>query len=175
MRFGPAAAACILLSTALILPACGEEQTATAGGEKATRSDGTTASDPGSVATPANSPAPSSARRCGRQLGGFLDSLESLNNTLAVGSSYRDYIDAVNAVRATYADVQADRLPLPCLALVAAPAEAALNIYIDAANTWGNCLATVSCSPGSVEPELQREWAKASDRLARAQRGLTAS
>ncbi|HKB50878.1 MAG TPA: hypothetical protein VKC63_05555 [Solirubrobacterales bacterium] len=151
---------------ALILPACGGERTVAAGSETAPTKS---AKAPRSGATAKTPPA---ARRCGRLLGGFFDSLESLNNTLAVGLSYDDYLNAVNHVRATYASVQADHLPIVCLARVASPAEQALNVHIDAANTWGNCLATTSCNPKAVEPKLQREWAEASDLLSSAQSGL---
>lgn len=160
MRFGPAATVCTLLGLTLILPACGDERTAAAGGEQKTTSRETAAP------AGAKAKAPQAARQCGRQLGGFLDSMESLDNTLAVGLSYKDYLSAVNHVRATYASVQADHLPIGCLARVATPAEQALNVYIDAVNTWGNCLATASCNPESVEPKLQHEWAQASDLLA---------
>jgi hypothetical protein len=105
-------------------------------------------------------------------LGDFLDSIESLGNTLAVGLDYEQYLGSVNRVRASYASVVAERLGLVCLSRVGAPAEAALNVYIDAANEWGNCLANASCDPDSIEPKLQREWGHASDQLARAQSGL---
>lgn len=112
------------------------------------------------------------ARQCRRSLGELLDSIESLANTLAVGLSYEDYLDSVNRVRATYAAVPADSLSLPCLGLAAGPAEGALNLYIDAVNIWGDCLATPSCDPGSVEPKLQRKWEAAGDLISSAQSGL---
>jgi hypothetical protein len=154
------------MGLALILTACGSEQTAAAGGEKtaSSRSESTTSA--------AHPTAPVAAKQCGRQLGDFLDSMESLDNALAVGLSYDDYLGGVNHVRATYAGVQADHLPIVCLPRVANPAEQALNVYIDAVNIWGNCLATASCDPESVEPKLQHRWAKASDFLSSSQSGL---
>jgi hypothetical protein len=162
MRFGPAATVGILLGLALALPACSDERTAAAGRE--TRASGKTEA----MTSGARATAPRAARQCGRSLADLLDSMESLNNTLAVGLSYDDYLGAVNHVRATYANVEADRLPIGCLARVATPAEQALNVYIDAVNTWGDCLAIASCNPESVEPELQRKWAQASDLLSSA-------
>lgn len=173
MRFGPAATVGVLLSLVLILSACGDEGTAAAGGEKATTSREAAAqsgAEAGASGTRAR--ARPVARQCARQLGGFFDSIESLDNTLAVGLSYDDYLGAVNNVRATYANVQADRLPIVCLARVAGPAEQALNAYIDAANAWGNCLASASCDPEAVEPKLQNKWAEASNLLSSAQSGL---
>jgi hypothetical protein len=145
----------LLLGLALILPACGDERTAAAGEERVTTSRQASA-----------------AKQCGRLLGGFLDSIESLTNIVAVGLDYDSYLGAVNHVRSTYADLPADRLPLVCLVRVGTPAENALNAYIDAANTWGDCLATTSCDLESVEPDLQREWQQASNFLSSAQRGL---
>lgn len=173
MRFGPAVTVGVLLSLSLILSACGDEGTAAAGGEKATTS-GEAAAQSGAEAGASGTRARARpvARQCARQLGGFFDSIESLDNTLAVGLSYDDYLGAVNNVRATYASVQADRLPIVCLARVAGPAEQALNVYIDAANTWGDCLASASCDPEAVEPKLQRKWAEASNLLSSAQSGL---
>lgn len=166
MRFGPAVTVCILLGLTLILPGCGGEQTAAAGLETERES---AANPPRSGAT-AKTPSP--ARQCGKLLGDLFDSIESLDNTLAVGLSYDDYLGAVNDVRATYASVPAGRLPIGCLARVAGPAEQALNAYIDAANTWGDCLATSSCEPEAVEPTLQHKWAEASGLLSSAQSGL---
>jgi hypothetical protein len=167
MRSGPAAIAGLLLGLALIMPSCGGEQTATAG--KAT-------ADPGAGAvgkrSRANAEGQTGPARCGKPLGDFLDSIESLDNTLAVGLSYEDYLGAVNDVRSTYAAIPADRLPLGCLVLVGGPAERALNVYIEAANLWGDCLTTASCSSLAVEPKLQRRWAEAAGLIAKTQRGM---
>ncbi len=176
MRSGPIAATAALLSLALILPGCGEEGTATAGGGKEhTGAAGTEASAPAATArggASASRSRPAAAKHCGAELGDFLDSIESLGNTLAVGLDYEQYVGSVNRVRASYASVAADRLGIVCLSRVAAPAERALNVYIDAANEWGNCLTRSSCDPDSVEPKLQREWEHASGQVAQARGGL---
>lgn len=164
MRSRPIAATA-LLSLALILPSCGDERTATVGSGK----EHTSAAGIKAIA-PAGSRV--AVKRCRGELGDFLESIESLGNTLAVGLDYEQYLDSVNRVRASYASVVADRLGIVCLGRVAAPAEDALNIYIGSANQWGNCLASASCDPDSIEPKLQREWERASDQLARARRGL---
>jgi hypothetical protein len=165
MRTAPIAAIAALLSLALILLACGDEGTATAEGGK--ESMGAPRAE---TSTPVRSPA--AAKHCRGELGDFLDSLESLGNTLAVGLDYEQYLSSINRVRASYAGVGAERLGLVCLSLVAAPAERALNLYIDAANEWGDCLAGASCDPESIEPRLQREWQRAYHQVVRAQRGL---
>lgn len=171
MRSGPIAATAVLLSLVLVLSGCGDKGTATGGGKEDTSAPAAKP-NPAKGGVSASKPTRSAAaKRCGAELGDFLDSIESLGNTLAVGLDYEQYLDSVNRVRASYADVVADRLGIVCLSRVAAPTEAALNIYIEAANDWGDCLAS-SCDAESIEPKLQQEWARASDQLAQAQSGL---
>jgi len=165
MRFGSVATACVLLGVAPILAGCG------GGGATA---DGKTVTTAGGAAPTNGSPprAPLAKKQCGRLLGEFLDAAESLDNTLAVGLDYKGYLSAVNGVRSTYAAVPARDLPLGCLTRVGSPAEQALNAYIDAANTWGDCLATTGCETESIEAKLQHKWAQASNFIASAQSGL---
>lgn len=173
MRSGPIAATAALLSLALILPGCGEEGTATGSGIRESTSAPAAPPSPAKGGASASKPTRSAAaKRCGAELGDFLDSIESLGNTLAVGLDYEQYLGSVNRVRASYSSVVADRLGIVCLSRVAAPAEGALNTYIAAANEWGDCLASSSCDPESIEPKLQREWERASDQLGRARAGL---
>jgi hypothetical protein len=166
MRFGPIAATAALLCLVLTLPGCGENERA------ATTGDGKVATNGVRLEASASTRPPVAARRCRRELVDLLDAIESLSNTLAVGLAYEQYLHSVNGVRASYANVAAERLGIVCLSRVAAPAEDALNIYIGAANGWGDCLATVACDSGSIEPKLQREWEAAADQLARARAGL---
>jgi hypothetical protein len=155
MHPGPAIAVLMLIA-ALTLPGCGDGETSAAGAEQSVRA-----------------PVPMKTNaKCRHTLGDFLDATESLDNLVAVGVNYEGHLSAVNHIRAAYAGVEADELPLPCLAEVAAPAERALNAYIDAANTWGECLADASCEDESVEPDLKRLWARARAQIASAQRGL---
>jgi len=153
-----------LLGLALMLSACGEA--------------GTTAAERPASATTKTAPSPpraAAARSSCRQLRPFLGAMARLRDDLARGLSYDDYLREVQAVRSVYARVDARRLTAGCLLVSGGPAERALNLYIEATNTWGACLATVSCSTRSVEPELQRKWALAADHLASAQRGLRPS
>lgn len=177
MRSGPIAATAALLSLVLILPGCGDAGTAADGAEttsaaKAEPPPRATAGTVKAGARASRSARSGAAKRCGVELGDLLDSIESLGNTLAVGLDYEQYLASVNRVRASYASVAAERLGIVCLSRVAAPAERALNVYIDAANEWGDCLATTSCDAESIEPELQREWERAAAQLARSRAGL---
>jgi hypothetical protein len=98
--------------------------------------------------------------------------MDELRGRLAVGLSYGVYLHEVKAAQAAYDRVPADSLELGCLVKVGTPAERALNLYLAAVNTWGDCLTSPSCDSESVEPKLQRKWALASDRLSSAQQGL---
>lgn len=155
----------MLLGLALVLSACGEDRTTAAGGGSSTAS---TAKE----AEASSAAAPPPARSCWRELGPFLGSLAALRDDLARGLSYDDYLARVKGTRAVYAKVESKRVPAGCLLASGGPAERAFNLYIDAANAWGDCLATVTCSTRSIEPELQRKWALAESRLALAQRAM---
>jgi hypothetical protein len=151
----------ILLGLALILSACGE--------------DGTTAADrpAGTInTTPSVPPHATISRSSCRQLRPFVGSMVKLRDDLARGLSYDDYLHEVQGVRLVYARIDADRLSAGCLLAAGGAAERALNLYIDATNTWGDCLATVSCNTHSIEPRLQRGWALSAHQLTSAQQGL---
>lgn len=161
MRLSSATIVGIALSLALMLSACGEDGT-TAAEESAKTTN--------SISTPRPSatPAPSSCR----QLRPFVGSMAKLRDALARGLSYDDYLGQVQSVRSIYARIDAGKLNAGCLFTTGGPAERTLNLYIDATNTWGDCLATVSCNTRSIEPKLQRKWALAARRLTVAEQGL---
>jgi hypothetical protein len=159
MRLSPAATVGILLGLALILPGCGDQGAPVA--------DAGTATRPGVEASRS-----ATTRTCRSQLHGLLGSMDGLRGKLAVGLSYGVYLHEVKAAQAAYDRVPVGRLQLGCLVKVGTPAERALDRYIAAANTWGDCLTSVSCDSESIEPKLQRKWALASARLSAAQRGL---
>lgn len=112
------------------------------------------------------------APRCGAQLGAFVDALDSLRRQLAVGLTYAEYLDEVRRLRRVYRDVPVEQLGVGCMVAIGTPGEQAFNLYIEAVNAWGECLATAGCETESVEPELQRGWELASERLSAAQAGL---
>lgn len=134
---------------ALTLAACGGDDPAAA--EKGS-----------SAQRPAPAKTPTTNRGCQAQLGDLVRSLNTLRRRLAFGLSYERYLYDVRKVKAAYDEVPVDDLTLNCVISVATPSERALNHYIEAANTWGNCLATAGCESTSVEPKLQRKWRQAS-------------
>jgi hypothetical protein len=161
MRLSAAATVGILLGLALMLSACG--------------GDGTTAAEkPASTTKTTSIPPlhPAAARSSCRRLRPFLGSMAKLRDDLARGLSYDGYLREVQGVRSVYARIDPGELTAGCLFTSGGPAERAFNLYIDATNTWGDCLATVSCNTHSVEPKLQRKWALAAHQLASAQQGL---
>jgi hypothetical protein len=161
MRLSSAAIVGILLGLALISSGCGEDGTSAAG-------------KPVSTVSTSSAPPPKkvrAARTC-HQLRGFAGSMAALRDKLARGLSYDDYLREVQEVRLLYSEIEAGKLTVGCLLASGGPAERALNLYIDAANTWGDCLATVSCNTRSIEPRLQRKWALAARQLTVARQGL---
>lgn len=168
MRLSAVATLGIVLSLGLLLSACGRDGDTAVGGSQSAESTAGTAAVAKAAAVPAEA-----RRACRHELGPFVASLTALRDDLARGLSYDDYLARVRGTRAVYAKVSPKRVPAGCLVVNGGPAERAFNLYIDAANAWGNCLATVTCNTRSIEPRLQRKWALAEHRIALAQRGLS--
>jgi hypothetical protein len=98
--------------------------------------------------------------------------MDALRRKLAIGLTYSQYRRELAGVRGAYEAIPAKRIQLGCLLAAGTVAERALNRYIVAANAWGECLATASCELETVEPQLKREWARASDLLGSAKAGI---
>jgi hypothetical protein len=160
MRLSPVATVGILLGVALISPGCSDQNAPAGAG--AAMPHGVEAGVQATTST------------CRAQLHGLLDSMDELRGKLALGLSYGAYLHRVKAVKGAYDRIPVERLALGCLVKAGTPAERALNLYLDAANAWGDCLTSASCDSEEVEPELQRRWALASNRLSLAQESLRA-
>ena len=156
MRFSTAIA-CALLCLAPALSSCGRGGDPAAGSPPRTQ---TTAQAHRAVGS------------CRSQVGSFIGSLVSLRRSLSRGLSYTEYLPTVRAVRIAYRAIKPHELDAFCLLLVGGPAEHAFNLYIDAANAWGECLTTVGCTTASIEVKLQRQWSRASNQLGKAQRAM---
>lgn len=98
--------------------------------------------------------------------------MDSLRRKLAVGLTYEQYLHELHGARRAYEAIPAERVRLGCLLAAGTPGERALNLYTEAANEWGACLATASCTSALVEPALQRKWARASHLLSSARAGI---
>ena len=143
---------CLLAGALALLPAgCG-------GGGAATGAD--TASTQAKATTKAKTAG--TTEGCPSQVNAFVKSLRTLRRQQAIGLSYEQYAAKVKSLQSSYTRLPVDRLALECVAATGTPAEAALNKYIDATNTWGDCLADASCGTATIEPILQRKWRVAS-------------
>jgi len=165
MRLCPIAG--IVVLALAVLPGCGEEGAATAskGAQAQFEQESASREDVGG----------GPGARCLDQVGRFVDGLELLREGLLAGLTYESYVAEVRELRDTYDAVPVGRLALGCLIAIGRPGEQALNEYIEAANTWGECLADASCDPSSIESELQRGWEQASEHLGTAHEGLPAA
>jgi hypothetical protein len=156
----------------------GAETTAT-GGPAAAEGGATRAeSEPGGATGPGGNEVDGGGKKvvasgpCRSQLGEFVHALDRLRVRLATGLSYGEYAAAVKKARGAYAALPAGELPGACLLAAGTAAEKSFNLYIEAANAWGECLADAGCDAVVVEPELQRDWQVASHWLSEAHEGL---
>jgi hypothetical protein len=147
-----------LLGLALFLSACGGGDTTATGMEAGAKVKG------GVTAAPRG-------ERCSAQLRRFVGTLDRLRDVVVVGVTYDAYLAGVRDVQRSYERMPAGKLGIGCLLTVGAPAERSMNLYVEAANTWGNCLADTSCRIASIEAELRRDWDRASTLLSAAQAG----
>jgi hypothetical protein len=98
--------------------------------------------------------------------------MDKLRTNLVAGVSYEQYVGEVGSIRATYGAIPVDEIALGCLRAAGTPGEHSLNRYIDAGNTWSDCVDVPGCASESIEPALQSKWRQASKLLSKAQRGL---
>lgn len=112
------------------------------------------------------------ASECDRQLGEFLELIGDLDSRLSVGLAYQDYSTRVGDVLSEYDRIEFKALGLECGTTVGIPAENAMRHYVNAHDTWGDCVADFDCDTDSIDPELQRHWATAANLLERADSSL---
>jgi hypothetical protein len=161
MRLSQAVIVGATLSLALALAGCGAQST-----------PGEDTVDAAPAAGAARGARVAGGMTCRSQLRPLLAAMDTLRTDLAAGLSYDQYVSELRRVRGAHRRIRADRLQLGCLVAAGAPAERALDRYIEAANAWGECLATAACETASIEPRLQAEWARASELLSAAQAGV---
>lgn len=162
-----AAAGCAALAAlALLLPGCGGGAPAAAP-EKAGAQSGSGAGPavPGAGRPESGGDSPAAALRCPASLQRFAAGLEQLRHRLVAGLTYAEYVGTVKRLRRGYEAIAVDRLSPSCLVATGTPAERAFDIYVEAANTWGQCLSEPGCDAGDVEAPLQAEWKLASRQL----------
>jgi hypothetical protein len=105
-------------------------------------------------------------------MSGMLNALHELNSRLSVGLAFADYGNDLGNVRVEYDKVDFKGMGQDCVRRVGIPAEAALNAYVKAFNTWNKCIGNFGCSNNSITPELHREWRDAARKISAADKGL---
>ena len=151
-----------VLSLCLLLAACGGSVTPDQGGGVG-NDKGTSGPTPSPTAK---------AVACPQPVQDFMAALEDLDSRLSVGLNFADYGTKVGDVKVVYDKVDASKLSVDCVTDVGTPAEAALNDYIDAYNTWNDCIGTSGCTNDSIKSKLQAKWADATDKIGEAKKAL---
>ena len=105
---------------------------------------------------------------CPETVTSFVDSLRDLDSRLGVGLNFAAYSEKVGDAKVVYDRINVSAISAGCLQQVAVPAESALNEYIDAYNTWNDCITNIDCANDSITPGLQSHWADAADLIAKA-------
>lgn len=147
----------------LALPGCGGDTAAQAGDP--------TISTPTTAKAAAKLDSSPTDKRCAKQVGGFLEALDTLRERLVAGLSYEEYVEEIDAIREHYDGVPVNDLAVDCLIGSGTPGEKAFTKYIDAANAWGDCIGESGCDAPTVEPVLQKQWKVAAHFLDEANQG----
>jgi hypothetical protein len=85
------------------------------------------------------------------------DSLQALRRRLVWRIEYGQYFRLVRRVRGAYSRLSLDRLSPACRRQARAAAES-LNLYIEGANRWSDCMAAPSCDLAGTMPIVRRIW-----------------
>jgi len=150
----------LLCSLALVGTACGSGS--------GSRSDTGSKSDTAAAErAAAKREAQAEYAKCQSQVGNLIKTESNLSSHLDVGLNYNEYTHSVGDVKAAYDSVPNDSLDIKCLPAGVA-AENALNQYTKAATVWDSCFEDINCSNDSIDPTLQKRWAKASTYIERA-------
>lgn len=109
---------------------------------------------------------------CSDELVAFLEELEELDSRLTVGLNFSAYSGFVGDAQVAYDRIDFEELNATCIEQVGIPAEDAFNAYVDAYNTWNDCIGDIDCDNDSITPSLQAEWADATELLEEARAAL---
>lgn len=109
---------------------------------------------------------------CRQQVGGLLRALRDTESRLNVGMNFADYGDQVGEISIGYDKVPISRMEFNCVGGPGVAGEKAFNAYRSAYDTWNDCVSDFYCDNDSINPELQKEWSKASRQITRARSGL---
>ncbi len=113
-------------------------------------------------------------KACQSQVGAFLSTLHDLDSRLDVGLTETQYISRLGDIQVAYDAIDVKGESDGCLVSVGVPAEKAFNTYTKAGRYWRRCIFGVDCPNSTMRAQLQVYWAKASNQLSNATRGLSA-
>lgn len=116
---------------------------------------------------PTPSPAPVISEACAEELGDTRDELDEMDARLDIGLTFSDYSERVGDISVASNRQDVDALTAEgadCLATALLLNEAFLE-YIDANDTWNDCIQDTDCTNDSIRSELQGHWSTASDKL----------
>jgi hypothetical protein len=114
---------------------------------------------------PQPTPPPALSSSCIAELGDLVAALEDLDSRLSVGLAFATYSEKVGDLRVAYDRLDVHAVDAVCLLEVGGPAEDAVNEYITAYNTWNACIEDVDCDTDSITPDLQANWAIATENI----------
>ena len=100
---------------------------------------------------------------CDELVSDFREKLEDLNSRLGVGIKPDDYSNRVGDIRVAYDKVEWDDTPnVYCLQKVGVPLETAMNDFVKAGATWGDCISDFDCDVEKDKlPGMQKKWTHA--------------
>lgn len=110
---------------------------------------------------------------CRQQVSALLRALRATESRLNVGMTFADYGGQVGDISVFYDKMPINRMDFECVSGPGVQAEKAFNSYQRAYNTWNDCIGDFDCDTDSINPELQKEWAKASRQITRARSALS--
>lgn len=114
----------------------------------------------------------STYRTCTRELRPLLQRFQRFHSRLSVGLVFQDYTAAVGDLRVGYDRVRWRLLDSPCITDVGEPIRKSFNEYVAANERWNDCIGDLYCNLDDIDPQLQKDWNRATRYMNDAQRGL---
>lgn len=109
---------------------------------------------------------------CREEVGGLLKALRATDSRLTVGMTFADYGEQVGDISVAYDQMSIGQMDFNCVGGAGVAAEKAFNSYTKAYNTWNDCIGDLYCDTDSIQPELQKQWSRATRQIARARSAL---
>ncbi len=111
-------------------------------------------------------------KTCSKELGDFVNSLETLQSEVTIGLNYDQYSTEVTNLKVEFDQIETGSIGNDCNDNVSVPVEDAVNSYIDAYKTWNNCVESYFCTTDSIKFKVQSFWTDADVSIANAKDNL---